>query len=109
MKEEQRLKQLDGLRGLAALVVVVHHFPPVDLPSGLTGLTGLGPMGVWLFFVLSGFLITGILVRARSEARNSHGPRLGIMAAFYVRRVVRIFPLYYAVLLGTAFFDTRVR
>jgi peptidoglycan/LPS O-acetylase OafA/YrhL len=94
---------------LAAIAVVVHHFPPVDLPSDLVGLTGLGPMGVWLFFVLSGFLITGILVAARSEAGTSVERRLGVIRAFYARRFLRIFPLYYAVVIGIALCDPRIR
>jgi peptidoglycan/LPS O-acetylase OafA/YrhL len=103
MDREQRLTQLDGLRGLAALAVVVHHFPPAHIPIDL------GRIGVWLFFVLSGFLITGILLRARFEARTSSQGRLGILRAFYARRFLRIFPLYYAVLIGGAVFEPRVR
>src|ERR1022692_857343 len=86
----QRIPQLDGVRGIAILIVVFHNsfykFPSLSLQS----LFGYGWMGVDLFFVLSGFLITGILIDTRQSKfyfRN-----------FYARRCLRILPLYYAVL-----------
>ena len=89
------LPALDGLRGVAVLMVLLFHFAHLDRPGGaaqrwLLGATGAGWAGVDLFFVLSGFLITGILLDAR-------GAR-GYFRAFYLRRVLRIFPLYYAYL-----------
>lgn len=88
---------LDGVRGLAVAGVVFHHFVP------RTGLAGVGPLGavlertsqlggygVELFFVLSGFLITGILLDTRDSARY--------FRTFYARRSLRIFPLYYLAL-----------
>lgn len=85
--------QLDGVRGLAVLMVMVMHFyDPVAARSPFGPLTRFiqqGGAGVDLFFVLSGFLITGILV-ASKEAVN-------YFQVFYVRRVLRIFPLYVAV------------
>lgn len=81
-----RLPQLDSLRAFAVLGVLVHHFLPVAklLPEDF--LT-LGLLSVRFFFTLSGFLITGILVR---------GQPLG---TFYFRRAIRIFPAYYLCLL----------
>lgn len=86
---------LDGVRGLAILMVLVVHFigdaePTTRFEKLLVAAGGQGVYGVDLFFVLSGFLITGILVDART---GSHYFR-----NFYLRRAVRIFPLYYAVL-----------
>lgn len=84
----KHLPGLDGLRALAILPVVWHHATPRLLP----GIWGKGAVGVDLFFALSGFLITTLLLR---ERRENGRVRLG---AFYVRRSLRIFPLYYAVL-----------
>ena len=79
------LDVLDGLRGIAILLVVAFHY--VDIVQ----LFRIGWIGVDLFFVLSGFLITGKLV-------ESFG-RKGYLSGFYRNRALRIFPLYYAVLL----------
>lgn len=74
--------ELDGLRSVAVYLVLLFH-------CGLAAFTG-GFVGVDLFFVLSGFLITGILYDSRAEA--------AYFRRFYMRRALRIFPLYYAVL-----------
>lgn len=79
---------LDGLRALAILPVVWHHATPHPLP----GLLGKGAVGVDLFFALSGFLITTLLLRERRAAGSIR------LVTFYARRSLRIFPLYYAVL-----------
>ena len=85
---------LDGLRGVAILMVMVHHATRFRQTTGFDG-PFLSPLafcwtGVDLFFVLSGFLITGILLDTRD------GPRY--FTNFYARRILRIFPLYYLVL-----------
>jgi peptidoglycan/LPS O-acetylase OafA/YrhL len=90
----RRIPELDGLRGCAILLVMVCHYIAnadhrplgVFLHQTLTGF-GVGWSGVDLFFVLSGFLIGGILL----ESRNS--PRF--FQTFYLRRVHRILPIYY--------------
>ena len=74
---------LDGLRALAVAMVFGVHFLPKIFPYGW--------LGVQIFFVLSGFLITGILYDTRHDPNRFKN--------FYARRVLRIFPLYYAVLL----------
>ena len=86
---------LDGLRGLAVMMVLVFHFVGQMLTSNwvegaIVGVTKYGLLGVDLFFVLSGFLITGLLYEAHDKPHY--------LRNFYVRRVLRIFPLYYGVL-----------
>ncbi len=91
-----RIPVLDGVRGIAILMVLVFHSIPLKGGSLLS--TALIPLvkpmwsGVDLFFVLSGFLITGILLDTKQQD--------GYFQKFYVRRVLRIFPLYYGILLG---------
>jgi len=88
------MQQLDGLRAIAVLLVCWHHWMPKRYHLGINW----GSTGVDLFFVLSGFLITGILLQCRryhEQGRQS----VGFTARrFYARRFLRIFPLYYAVL-----------
>lgn len=79
---------LDGLRALSILPVVWHHATSGPTP----GVLGRGPLGVDLFFAISGFLITTLLLRER-DAQGEIA-----LGAFYARRSLRIFPLYYVVL-----------
>ena len=78
------IAEIDGLRGLAILFVMVHRLWPRD---ALWALPEAGWIGVDLFFVVSGYLITRILLATRDEP--------GFFRNFYARRVLRIFPLYY--------------
>ena len=93
MELPKRIPQLDVLRGLAVLLVMLYHGLDLAPHLPLKPLFGLGYAGVDLFFVLSGFLITGILVRTKDEP--------GYFLNFYTRRALRIWPLYYALLLFT--------
>jgi peptidoglycan/LPS O-acetylase OafA/YrhL len=88
-----RIPELDGVRGLAILLVLVWHYLIclVAAPPPLFRFLNLTWSGVDLFFVLSGFLIGGILLDHR-DAANFFG-------VFYRRRICRILPLYYAWLL----------
>jgi len=80
------LPQLDGLRAITVLAVMFHHFI-LDGPWG--------HWGVYLFFVLSGFLITRLLIDARDKCLGLGRPRWFAFRQFYVRRFLRIFPVYY--------------
>jgi peptidoglycan/LPS O-acetylase OafA/YrhL len=75
----QRIRQLDGVRGLAILAVFLNHAFSARLLW----------MGVDLFFVLSGFLITGVLLNAKQYSLG------GYFARFYARRARRILPPYF--------------
>ncbi|MGP8259405.1 MAG: acyltransferase family protein [Acidobacteriaceae bacterium] len=97
---------LDALRGVAVLSVVLYHglhwwLPPaIAISPGvrlLSWLASPGWLGVNLFFVLSGFLITGILLDTRTRANY--------WKSFYIRRVLRILPLYLVVLLILRFYS----
>lgn len=82
---------LDGIRGLGVILVLFYHYGASASVLGLDyvilRLTGIGWSGVDLFFVLSGFLITGILYDSKT--------RPNYFKNFYARRTLRIFPLYY--------------
>jgi peptidoglycan/LPS O-acetylase OafA/YrhL len=87
--------QLDGVRALAVMAVVIYHgMGPIYLYPGSSGVA-LGPIGVRVFFVVSGFLITGILLRARQSAAAAGVSPVAVWRAFVLRRAVRIFPLAY--------------
>ena len=96
MSAPRHLPALDGIRGFAvAALFAIHTFaqsqPTNAFETVLAKLSGLGVYSIDIFFVLSGFLITGILLDSKSKPR--------FFSNFLVRRALRIFPLYYAVLL----------
>jgi len=88
-----RIPALDGVRGIAILLVMFFHFFQMRGGTNFIGvhMSILSHLGVDLFFVLSGFLITGILLDSK------HKPN--VLRNFYIRRILRIFPLYYLTLL----------
>lgn len=101
MDSARRVPQLDGIRGAAILLVIIWHFIVVPLKQGphdsaisriIAQVGVLTWSGVDLFFVLSGFLIGGILIDAR-ESPN-------YFRTFYVRRAFRILPIYLLVVVS---------
>jgi peptidoglycan/LPS O-acetylase OafA/YrhL len=95
--EAHHLRPLDGLRGIAILMVLLTHAFEANYQNGnllvrtVGYLCETGHFGVDLFFVLSGFLITGILIDTRNDPLY--------FRRFFARRALRILPLYYGVLL----------
>lgn len=95
----KRIPELDGVRGLAIALVLIYHYVDVAVPAGVRTIYGSEALfyaflptrlmwaGVDLFFVLSGFLIGGILIDHRESPRY--------YSTFYARRIHRIFPIYY--------------
>jgi peptidoglycan/LPS O-acetylase OafA/YrhL len=90
----KRIPELDGLRGLAIFFVILCHYVGGNPPGlrhsfvrRIAEVLGLGSIGVDLFFILSGFLIGGILLNSRSSQLY--------YKTFYLRRFFRIIPIYY--------------
>src|SRR3954471_2613011 len=98
-KLSSHIPALDGLRGCAILLVLLTHvngafgdaYAGHSIDRWLSLTLAAGWIGVDLFFVLSGFLITRILLEAKTAPR-------GYFVNFYARRILRIFPLYYGFL-----------
>jgi peptidoglycan/LPS O-acetylase OafA/YrhL len=84
------IPEVDGLRGIAILLVLLFHFIPDGTPV-LSAISDYGGHGVDLFFVISGFLITGVLLDRRGRPHYFRD--------YWARRTLRIFPLYYLVVL----------
>lgn len=89
------MPQLDSIRTIAVFLVLIEHWIyQIDwlknLPMGMTGVT--------LFFVLSGFLITRILISSRMISEEKNESRFHSIKQFYMRRTLRIFPIYYITL-----------
>ena len=87
---QRRFGSLDGLRAISIIGVIWHHTAAAGMGAPWAN---IGSQGVSLFFAISGFLITTLLLRERG--RNGEID----LKAFYFRRMLRIFPLYYGVLL----------
>lgn len=101
LSRKSRIHEIDGLRGIAILSVVTLHWivqplSPLFSKLGVMEVLTLSAYGVDLFFVVSGFLIGGILLRV---GKNPEGTK-----SFYIRRILRIWPLYYLLLILTYLF-----
>jgi peptidoglycan/LPS O-acetylase OafA/YrhL len=87
------IKQLDSLRAIAVLLVIINHWIPEK--HIINRIIPTGAIGVDIFFVLSGFLITKILFDNKDYAENFNVSKGGLLKNFYARRTLRIFPIYY--------------
>lgn len=96
--EGGRIRGFDGLRAIAFLLVFASH--KIHFRHAYTD--SFGDVGVWLFFVLSGFLITRILARSRAEIESGLSTVPNSLGRFYLRRTARIFPPYYLLLASFA-------
>lgn len=103
LKEKRYFPNLNGIRCIAALLVVCHHLEQAKHAYGIANLyeypimQHAGRLGVGLFFVLSGFLITYLLLDERGRFGNVDAKK------FYLRRVFRIWPIYFLII-GLSFF-----
>jgi len=89
------IKGINGLRALAVLLVIISHwFPKTFFLNKLP----LGTIGVDIFFVISGFLITSILLRNNEEIKAQNDSFFNKLKAFFLKRTIRIFPIYYVLL-----------
>jgi peptidoglycan/LPS O-acetylase OafA/YrhL len=100
---------LDTLRAFAVIFVIITHWGPHTINASkaltffLTRVLPDGEFGVDLFFVLSGYLITGILLKARDESAGQS--KMQVLKAFYIRRMLRIFPAY-LLLIAVAYWNS---
>ena len=110
--DASRFRGFDGLRGIAILLVIVYHGIiasefPIPALGPLRPLFLAGWTGVDIFFALSGFLITSLLLREENRALLAGQPAQFSIWRFYLRRVFRILPAFYAVFLLDAFVFSR--
>jgi peptidoglycan/LPS O-acetylase OafA/YrhL len=98
-----QIDALDGMRGLAILLVLLGHLSLYDmhLVAGVD-FSGVGKTGIWLFFVLSAFLLTRPFLQERERSIGN----TSFWINYFVRRFLRIFPLYSAILIVSYAFTT---
>ena len=101
--QSNRVPSLDGLRAISIVLVLIHHLAGTEysfVPASFANALGLGELGVRVFFVISGFLITNLLLQELETGGTINLPR------FYFRRTFRIFPPYYALILVLIFLQS---
>lgn len=96
INNDTHVPAFDGLRAVAVLAVMLTHFSPSVLIRGEIGL-----QGVRLFFVLSGYLITALLLRARNRIESGRVKAGAEVVNFFARRALRLWPVYFGVLAVT--------
>ncbi|WP_233444941.1 acyltransferase family protein [Paraburkholderia caribensis] len=90
---KEHVRGLNGLRALAVVLVFLSHKAHVETVD-------VGKLGVWIFFLISGFLIIGELDRNRVRVEAGNARREAVMCVFFMKRALRIFPIYYLLLLA---------
>lgn len=98
-KNKGYMPQLDALRAIAIALVIIQHYFEKSFLNYLPN----GKMGVLLFFVLSGYLISGILFKEKIKLENKTRDLKTILKNFYIRRTLRIFPIYYLLVIFLIF------
>ncbi len=96
------IKQLDSLRAIAVILVIISHWIN---SQWLINIIPNGPIGVNIFFVLSGFLITSILFENKHKLELEETTVFRTLKNFYIRRSLRIFPIYYLTILVLLLFS----
>jgi peptidoglycan/LPS O-acetylase OafA/YrhL len=89
----KHVKGLNGLRALAVVLVFLSHKAHFDTIDA-------GQLGVWLFFLISGYLIIGELHRNRQRVEAQNARRDAVVYVFFMKRALRIFPVYYLLLIA---------
>jgi peptidoglycan/LPS O-acetylase OafA/YrhL len=98
------IKQLDSVRAIAVFLVIIWHWVP---RNSVSENLHSGSLGVNVFFVLSGFLITQILLSDRNKTEHLNTSRWAAMKNFYGRRFLRIVPIYYLTILLASLLNER--
>jgi peptidoglycan/LPS O-acetylase OafA/YrhL len=99
MKQETYFSQLDGVRFLAVALVLIDHWMAERL------IIPLGPLGVTMFFLLSGFLITRILIQSKIKDDLQGRSHWFSVKQFIIRRSIRIFPIYFLAIFVLYYFN----
>ncbi|MXN60958.1 acyltransferase family protein, partial [Burkholderia pseudomallei] len=95
MREVRYVRGLDGLRAVAVILVFLSH-------KGHVLAIDVGKLGVWTFFLISGFLIVGELHRSRQAIERGALTQRHAFSLFLAKRALRIFPVYYLLLAALA-------
>jgi peptidoglycan/LPS O-acetylase OafA/YrhL len=100
------VKQLDSLRALAVILVIISHWVP---GTNIINRIPNGEIGVDIFFVLSGFLISSILFENKNRYESASLSKTKLIKNFYFRRSLRIFPIYYIIIFILLYLHTSTR
>ena len=105
-RDSGRIRELDGWRGISILLVVLHHALFFAFPAAAGGSTRVhhlimfsGELGVRIFFVISGFVITRLLILEEQKYSSIS------VRGFYIRRLFRILPVFYCFVLAVSIFS----